>query len=130
MRGASRFLLVAVLAAGCGAAAPPPQTQLQVREYQTRVFDIPDHKLAMKAMLNVLQDDGFVVKNAVVELGLITAEKEIDLAPGRSGAGGGVFGGFGGIVVGGGRRGGVIFGGPQAPPPSYPKSEVRDFTGN
>jgi len=33
----------------------------------------------MKAMLNVLQDDGFVVKNAVMDLGLITATKEIDL---------------------------------------------------
>lgn len=34
----------------------------------------------MKAMLNVLQDDGFVVKNAVVDLGLLTATKEIQLS--------------------------------------------------
>ncbi|MEN9281320.1 MAG: hypothetical protein RL594_255 [Bacteroidota bacterium] len=57
----------------------PPQTQLQTREFQTREFDTNDVKLVMKAMLNVLQDDGFVVKNAVVDLGLLTANKEIQL---------------------------------------------------
>lgn len=56
------------------------QTQLQVREYQTRMFDTNDTKLIMKAVLNVLQDDGFVVKNAVVDLGLLSASKEIDLS--------------------------------------------------
>lgn len=56
-----------------------PQTQLQTREYQTREFDTNDVKLVMKAMLNVLQDDGFVVKNAVTDLGLLTATKEIQL---------------------------------------------------
>ncbi len=57
-----------------------PQTQLQTREYQTREFDTNDVKLVMKAMLNVLQDDGFVVKNAVPDLGLLTATKEVQLA--------------------------------------------------
>lgn len=56
-----------------------PQTQLQTREYQTREFDTNDVKLVMRAMLNVLQDDGFVVKNAVPDLGLLTATKEIQL---------------------------------------------------
>jgi hypothetical protein len=62
---------------------PPPrpqQTQLQVREYQTREFDTNDVRLVMKAVLNTLQDDGFVVKNAVVDLGLLTASKEIEIA--------------------------------------------------
>lgn len=57
-----------------------PETQLQTREFQTRDFDTNDVKLVMKAMLNVLQDDGFVVKNAVVDLGLLTATKEIQLS--------------------------------------------------
>jgi len=35
--------------------------------------------MVMKALLNVLQDDGFIVKNAVVDLGLITAVKEIEV---------------------------------------------------
>ncbi len=58
----------------------PPQTQLQTREFQTREFDTNDVKLVMKAMLNVLQDDGFVVKNAVPDLGLLTATKEVQLS--------------------------------------------------
>ncbi len=66
---------------------PPPKTQLQIREYQTREFDTNDVKLVMKAMLNVLQDDGFVVKNAVMDLGLITATKEIDLGGSSAGTG-------------------------------------------
>ena len=109
-------------AAGCAPAVKPPKTQLEVREFQTRTFETPDAKLVMKAMLNVLQDDGYVVKNAVVELGLITASKDIDIAPGRTGVGG-----IGGTVIFGG-RGGVIFG-PQTAP-AYRKTEVRDFTGN
>jgi hypothetical protein len=119
------LLLLALLAAGCTAAVEPPQTQLQVREYQTRTFDTADHRMVMKAMLNVLQDDGYVVKNAVVDLGLITAAKDIDVAPGRSGSDGL----FGGTIVLGGGPGGVIFGGPQSRP-SYRKTETRDFTGN
>ncbi len=59
-----------------------PQTQLQTRQYQTREYDTNDVKLIMKAVLNTLQDDGFVVKNAVVDLGLISAQKDIDLAGG------------------------------------------------
>lgn len=131
MRGARRRLALAaaiVLFGGCTSGVKPPQTQLQVREYQTRTFDTPDTKLVMKAMLNVLQDDGYVVKNAVVELGLITASKELDLAPGRGGSSGSdIFGGLGGTVIFGG-RGGVIVG-PQSAP-AYRKTEVREFTGN
>jgi hypothetical protein len=123
---------IVVLAAGCMPPAKPPQTQLEVREYQTRTFDTADTALVLKAMFNVLQDDGYVVKNAVVDLGLITAQKESDLAPGRSGStgtAGGIFGGFGGIVIGGRGPGGVVVGGaPQET--SFPKTEVRDFTGN
>ncbi len=61
-----------------------PQTQLQVRSYQTREFDTNDVKLVMKAVLNTLQDEGFVVKNAVIDLGLITATKELQLTGGSS----------------------------------------------
>lgn len=55
------------------------QTQLERRQYQQRDFDTNDVKLVMKAVLNTLQDDGFTVRNAVTDLGLISAVKEIML---------------------------------------------------
>ena len=54
------------------------RSQLQIRAIQTRTYEISESKIAMKAMLNVLQDDGFIVKAAVPEIGLFTATKEID----------------------------------------------------
>lgn len=121
------LLLIAAVSTGCAPVAQPPKTQLEIREYQTRLFDTADQALVLKAMFNVLQDDGYVVKNAVVELGLITAVREIDLAPGRSGASdGGIFGG--GVIIGGTGPGGIIIGPP--PPSGFPKTEVLDFTGN
>ena len=118
---------VAFVTAAC-APVQPPKTQLEVRQFQTRTFDTSDDKLVMKAMLNVLQDDGYVVKNAVVDLGLITATREVDLAPGASGGGGGGFlDTLGGIVVlGGSGNVGIATGGE----PRFRKTEVLDFTGN
>ena len=117
IRRGALLLVVAGLVVGCGHAARPLQTQLEIRQYQTYAFDTPDSKLVMKGLFNVLQDDGYVVRNAVVELGLITATREIDLAPGRSG---------GQMDVGFGGR----FGGRPVELPIPEKIEVRDFTGN
>ena len=55
------------------------KTQFQIRQIQTRTYEISESELVMKAMLNVLQDDGFIVKTAVPEIGLLTATKEIDI---------------------------------------------------
>ena len=124
LRRGRRLLLLVALGglAGCAYSPPARRSQLEVRQAQTRDFDTADTKLVMKAMLNVLQDDGYVVKNAVVDLGLITAAKDVDLAPGRSGA---ESGGLGGAVVFGG---GIVLGSQSAP--RYRKTEQREFTGN
>ena len=79
------FILSLLLLASCTVinqqTAPAPQkTQLQTRQVQTREYDTNDVKLVMKAVLNVLQDDGFIVRNAQLELGLLTSTKEVDLA--------------------------------------------------
>ena len=72
-------LILMLFFIGCATTGPPPQTQLQIREFQTRTYDTNDVKMVMKAMLNVLQDDGYIVKNANVELGLFNATKEVDI---------------------------------------------------
>lgn len=86
-------LLVALAVSACTMVSfeqqvPAQQkTQLETREFQTREFDTNDTKLIMKAMINVLQDDGFVIKNAVTDLGLISATKEMDISSkGKSGS--------------------------------------------
>lgn len=73
-------LMVSILVFGCATTGVTPQkTQLQIREFQTRTYETNDTKMVMKAMLNVLQDDGFIVKTAVTDLGLLSAEKSIDV---------------------------------------------------
>jgi len=72
--------IVSMIILGCATTGvTPPKTQLQIREFQTRIFDTNDIKLVMKTMINVLQDDGFIVKNAVLDLGLLSAEKSVDI---------------------------------------------------
>ncbi|BCB95759.1 hypothetical protein JZK55_06810 [Dissulfurispira thermophila] len=54
---------MSIFAFGCATTGVTPEkTQLQIREFQTRIYDTNDVKMVMKAMLNVLQDDGFIVK--------------------------------------------------------------------
>jgi len=57
----------------------PEKSQLEIREIQTRQYDNRDTKVVMKTMLNVLQDDGFIVTEANSDLGFLTASKEVDV---------------------------------------------------
>lgn len=59
--------------------ARPQQTQLEKRQIQTKTYDSIDKATVMKAMLNVLQDDGFIVNNANPLLGFISGSKEFDV---------------------------------------------------
>lgn len=70
-----------ITAIGCATSAPQ-RTQMEIREFQTRTYATGDVKMVLKAMLNVLQDDGFIVKNANTELGLLHAAKEINVQDG------------------------------------------------
>lgn len=54
-------------------------TQLEKRTFQSRTFDNIDKATVMKAMLNVLQDEGFIVNNANPLLGFISGSKEFDV---------------------------------------------------
>jgi len=72
-------VLCAISIIGCsGSNLAVQKTQLQIREFQTRSFDTKDIRLVMKAMINVLQDEGFIIKTANIELGLLSAIKEVE----------------------------------------------------
>lgn len=71
-------LVVLAIAAGCVPPVPdhPALPSLQVRELQTRTYETTDIGMMMKALVNVLQDDGFIIQNSNADLGVITASKE------------------------------------------------------
>src|SRR3989338_4775268 len=72
-----------LLLGGCGGRSKqPPMSQLQVRQMQTHDYETQDYKMVMKAMLNVLQDEGFIVKNVDVKLGFLMGEKEVNVQQG------------------------------------------------
>lgn len=79
-----RLLMPLVLALPLGAcatadpsaAALVPQAPLERRQSQSRSFETADTRLVLKAVLNVLQDQGFVIRHADAELGLVTAVAE------------------------------------------------------
>lgn len=79
-----------MLAAVCGALLSAtgcqsvrlPMTQLQVRQMQTRQYGIREPKRALKAVLNVLQDEGFIPRQVDGDVGYIYAVKEVDIEDG------------------------------------------------
>ena len=57
-----------------------PLTQLEKRQFQTRTYASQDNVIAMKAILNVLQDEGYIVYNVNSLLGYIYGVKDFDLS--------------------------------------------------
>lgn len=78
------FLLIGLIggSACTHRSSEEPLTQLQIREIQTRTFEKKNAKAVLKEMLNVLQDDAFIVKHANLDLGLLSGEKDIDIENG------------------------------------------------
>lgn len=74
-------LAAVVLAAGCTTQnkEQATMTQLQMRQLQTRTIQASDKRMAMKALLNVLQDEGFVVKSVDSSNGVLVAAKEVGI---------------------------------------------------
>jgi hypothetical protein len=74
------MFIASIMILGCATTpATPPKTQLEIREFQTRDYDTNDTKMVMKSLLNVLQDDGYIVKVANADLGLLSATKELNI---------------------------------------------------
>jgi len=77
------FTIIVGVLASCATSTPQPEkTQLQIREFQTRSYENIEQLQAMKAVANALQDDGFIIKDAEVALGIISAGKEVDVESG------------------------------------------------
>lgn len=69
---------LALFLGACASSQPyalpaPAHSPLELRQVQTRAFDDVDARLVMKAALNALQDEGYVIRQADAELGLVTA---------------------------------------------------------
>jgi hypothetical protein len=72
---------LALLAGACAtvqesALSRPPLAPLELRQAQSRTFEAADARLVLKAALDVLQDEGYVIREANAELGLVTAVME------------------------------------------------------
>lgn len=63
---------------GVFAEKEKPKTQLEIRQMQTREYETTDTKMVLKAMLNVLQDDGFIIEQVNPEMGFFNATKTLD----------------------------------------------------
>ncbi len=68
-----------VLIGGCATTTPAdvtgPGTQLQVRQIQTRQYDTLDKQMTMRSVIATLQDLGFTIDQAHLDLGTVTATR-------------------------------------------------------
>jgi hypothetical protein len=76
------IVIMGVLALhGCAAPQPKPdllaptEAQMKIRSVQTRAFEVKDRQMAIRGVIAVLQDLGFVVERANESLGLVTAAR-------------------------------------------------------
>ena len=75
-------VLPALALAACATPPPEPQAllapseaQAKIRNLQTRTFDAPSRKRAMRGVIAALQDLGFIIERANEPLGLVTAAR-------------------------------------------------------
>ncbi len=66
---------------GCAAPQPkadllaPTEAQMKLRSFQTRAFEVKDRQAAIRGVIAVLQDLGFIIERANEPLGLVTAAR-------------------------------------------------------
>jgi hypothetical protein len=81
MRTRYRLLVVlgAVLLCGCVSSidqvTKTDQSAVQMRSYQERAFDTADKEQTLRSVIATLQDLGFVLDKADLDLGMVTATK-------------------------------------------------------
>ena len=50
------------------------QTQIQMRNYQSRMFDTSDKALVLRAVVSTMQDLGFIIERADEKLGTVSGQ--------------------------------------------------------
>jgi len=68
----------------CTMSPTQHSSQLEDRVLQTRHYETKDVKMVIKAVMHTLQDDNYIIKQADIELGLLSAQKEEDLEPNQN----------------------------------------------
>jgi hypothetical protein len=74
------LLLILIVLSGCATTNQRVldsgnETQLQKRNYQSRVFDTADKKQVLRTVISTLQDLGFIIDNADLMLGSVSGTK-------------------------------------------------------
>lgn len=72
------LLLFLTVVAGCATAPADvtgPGTQLETRQIQTRQYDTLDKQMTMRSVIATLQDLGFIIDQADLDLGTVTATR-------------------------------------------------------
>jgi hypothetical protein len=75
---AKLWMLLALTLTGCATVKPDitgDASQAQIRQIQTRHYETLNQKLAMRSVVATLQDLGFVIDNAELDLGTVTAAR-------------------------------------------------------
>jgi len=78
-----RYLIITLIfLSGCVVITTNDEqkTQLEIREFQTRYFQVNDKNIIIKAVVNALLDEGYIIQNANTDIGFITAQKGYDIS--------------------------------------------------
>ena len=76
----SVYLISALLLSGCATTNQRvldtgDETQLQKRNYQSRIFDTDDKEKVLRTVISTLQDLGFIIERADLTLGSVSGTK-------------------------------------------------------
>jgi len=73
------LIIVSFIFIGCQSSAgqllATDQSQVKLRQIQTRIFDTTDRKTTLRTIISTLQDLGFVIDKADENLGTVSATK-------------------------------------------------------
>ncbi len=74
-------LALSLLATSCASPKPAPNLlaptdeQMKLRSMQSRSFEVSDRSLAIRGVIEALQDLGFIIERANADLGLVSAAR-------------------------------------------------------